>query len=229
MEYSHDIPQEKLGTSSSTATLKVDFRWTKLKAHITTVEADIHDPSTVPVYTLSFQTLKSPHLIFHPGNDTTSVIGTGTIHAISINPDYELHGKPGTIKALRRFHTVYEHISSVLRNPGGAPMPMTWTSDTNFKTWDFVCVDDQQNPVAKFSTNIWMVKKVGNIEFMDKNISDELRDEIVVTGLTLYYCMATRVNNIFNLFGAVFSRPGRHSEEEVEKRDDKRGSEVVGS
>ena len=64
-------------------------------------------------------------------------------------------------------------------------------------------------PVAKFSANIWALQKVGNIEFLgDKADSKEAREEIVVTGLTLFYCMCLRTNNILNLFGAIFSRPG---------------------
>jgi hypothetical protein len=61
---------------------------------------------------------------------------------------------------------------------------MTWTSSGGcFKTWDFVCMDEQQIPVAKFSANLWAIKKVGRIEFLGlKADSDAVRDEIVVTG-----------------------------------------------
>ncbi|KAL3459662.1 hypothetical protein BJX64DRAFT_264493 [Aspergillus heterothallicus] len=41
----------------------------------------------------------------------------------------------------------------------------------------------------------------------DRVLTEEARDEIVVTGITLFYCMWLRVNSIFSLFGAVFHSP----------------------
>jgi hypothetical protein len=38
----------------------------------------------------------------------------------------------------------------------------------------------------------------------DRVLTEEARDEIVVTGITLFYCMWLRVNSIFSLFGAFF-------------------------
>lgn len=49
--------------------------------------------------------------------------------------------------------------------------------------------------------------------------SDALRDEIVVTGLTLVYCMALRSTSILSFFGAFFASPGH----------DKKDKPVVGS
>ena len=71
-------------------------------------------------------------------------------------------------------------------------------------------------PVAKFSSNIWACKKVGNIEFLGSKAatSNVVRDEIVVTGLTLFCCMALRMNNILSLFGAIMARPG-HDDRDV--------------
>ena len=64
-------------------------------------------------------------------------------------------------------------------------------------------------PVAKFSANGLAVKKVGNIEFLrPKANSPVARDEIVVTGLTLFYCMLLRSSSILSFFGAIFARPG---------------------
>lgn len=74
-------------------------------------------------------------------------------------------------------------------------------------------MDENQLPVAKFSANIWALKKVGNIEFVGKAAtSKDIQDEILVTGLTLFYCMALRSNNILSLFGAIFSRPGNDAD-----------------
>ncbi|PGH15841.1 hypothetical protein AJ79_02222 [Helicocarpus griseus UAMH5409] len=172
----------------------------------------------------------------------TVQFATGSLHTISINADCEIHGKKVGIRALRRFVTSYMHYSQAFAktktnsnsdgvdndlssNSERESMRMTWTSSSGWKTWDFICLDENQNPVAKFSGNIWGVKKVGDIIFLGENIAaitgsstipDTVRDEIVVTGLTLFYCMVLRVNSVFSLFGAVFSRPG-HEEKKREK------------
>lgn len=106
-------------------------------------------------------------------------------------------------------------------------MRMTWTSSCGLKTWDFICLDEQKMPVAKFSANIWGLKKVGYITFMGSstpgahaaggNVSDAVREEIVVTGLTLFYCMVLRTNSVLSLFGAIFSRPGHAGRKETGK------------
>lgn len=107
---------------------------------------------------------------------------------------------------MKRFKTEYSHLSNVYSETD-EPATMTWTSKSDFKTWDFICLDPQQLPVAKFSANIWAVKKVGNIEFLGpKAGSEAAREEILVTGLTLFYCMMLRMNNVLSLFGAVFHR-----------------------
>lgn len=36
-----------------------------------------------------------------------------------------------------------------------------------------------------------------------------MRDEVVITGLTLLYVMMTRMNNPLHLLGSVFSKPGK--------------------
>lgn len=75
-------------------------------------------------------------------------------------------------------------------------------------------------PVARFVTKIWAAKKYGRIEFMGPRAGSEaLRDEIVVTGLTLVYCMAVRSMSILSFFGAFFASPGH----------DKKGKLVGGS
>jgi hypothetical protein len=183
--------------------LQVDFSWRKFKGLITEKDS----PKAKPVYIVDMQAIKSPHLIFKHASDD-SIFGTGTLHPISINASCTVSGRKTQIKALKRFKTSYTHLSRAFSDTEDL-MPMTWSSDCDFKTWDFVCLDDKSMPVAKFSANIWAVQKVGNIEFLgDKADNKEVREEIVVVGLTLFCGMCLRMNNILNLFGAVFSRPG---------------------
>jgi len=175
-----------------------------LKARIT--EKD--DPQSKPIYIVDYKTLKvHPKLIFRSTSDETD-FATGTLHPISINADCEIRGKPIELTAMKRFKTEYQHISPTYSDTGN-PVAMTWTSSSSFTKWDFICLDPQQLPVAKYSANIWALQKVGDIEFLGPSAANEaFREEIVVTGLTLLSCMVLRMNNILSLWGSVSSSPG---------------------
>lgn len=76
-------------------------------------------------------------------------------------------------------------------------------------------------PVARFVTKVWATKKIGRIEFMGPRADSEaLRDEIVVTGLTLVYCMALRASSILSFFGAFFASPGHDKKGKSEVESD---------
>lgn len=180
----------------------VDFSWRKFKTVIT--EKD--DPESKPLYIVGFNILHS-RIIFKSAADD-SQIGTGNIRAISINTDGKIHGQNYQLRALKRFKTSYMHLSHAYSDTG-TPVPMTWTSSANFTQWDFVCLDEQQNPIAKFSANVWALKKLGSIEFLGSRAGDvAAREEILVVGMTLYYTMLVRTGSVLSLFGAVFSNPG---------------------
>ncbi|TVY71257.1 hypothetical protein LSUE1_G007152 [Lachnellula suecica] len=198
-------------------TLQIDFSWGKFKSRI----FEKNDPESKSLYILDYHCL-SPHLVFKSTSDN-STIGIGKVHAISIDADCEVHGRPIKLKALKRFKTQYTHLSPAFSDTD-TPVPMTWTSSSDFKTWDFICLDEHQNPVAKFSANIWALRKLGNIEFMGPKAlnSAAAREEILVMGMTLYYCMAMRMNNPLSLLGAVFSSPGQ-----LEKDKSTSGSELT--
>ncbi|KAF7561511.1 hypothetical protein G7046_g2636 [Stylonectria norvegica] len=199
-QQSQDIAAQNQAQGAN-PTLTVDFSWKKFKAFI----AEANNPKE-PLYAVDFMTIKSSMIVKSTANGET--VGTGTIHPISINAKYELRGQKGQLKALKHFHTSYTHLSDNFSD-SDAPVAMTWASSCGFKTWDFICLDDQQNPVAKFSSNSWALKKMGSIEFMGpKATSAAAREEIVVVGLTLFYCMLLRTTNFFSLFGAIFSNPG---------------------
>jgi hypothetical protein len=110
--------------------------------------------------------------------------------------------------AQKRFKTLYTHRSGFLKNPQGQPAVMTWTGDVGASKWDFVCTDEQQMPVARFTANLWGVKKIGKIELMGPSSHEEgVRDEMLITGMTLAYCMVLRTSNILNLLGSIFADP----------------------
>lgn len=76
-----------------------------------------------------------------------------------------------------------------------------------FKHWDFILLDSNKEPVARFRSNVWCYKKLGLIEFQG-NYSQRAKEEILITGFTVYYNMLLRVNNVFQLFGAMGAKTG---------------------
>ncbi|KUJ11329.1 uncharacterized protein LY89DRAFT_242550 [Mollisia scopiformis] len=195
--------QQQNQKSAEGRTLHVHFSWKKFKTLIT--EGD--DPKSKPLYIVDYKSFK-PNLIFTNAQDKTT-FGTGTLHPVSINADCDFRGRHIQIKALKRWKTAYEH-HSLTYSDTETPVTMTWTSDSDFKTWDFICLDPQQNPVAKFAANLWDLKKIGKIEFLGPKaaMSEALREELLVTGMTLFYCMTLRATSIVSFFGAIFARPG---------------------
>jgi hypothetical protein len=200
---SSDTPQYTQNSSKS-STFKVDFTWKKWKA----IVSDANNPGAEPLYTIHYSPFSlTANMVFKKASND-EVIGSGKLNAVSINADYELRGQKAHILAQKRWRTVYTH-RSLNFSDTESPVTMTWTSDAGFKTWDFICVDEQQIPVAKFTANCWGVTKIGKIEFVGPKADDRAaQEEIMVTGITLFYCMILRCNNIFNLFGAIIARPG---------------------
>ncbi|TVY88419.1 hypothetical protein LAWI1_G006260 [Lachnellula willkommii] len=205
MDNPPETPQQQQSISPS-RTLQADFSWKKWKVRISAKD----DPESKPVYIINFPIKPfqdTPSLVVKSAADD-STVGTGTLHPIPIDAACELHGQAIELKAQKRFKAQYMHLSHSFSDTG-APVPMYWTSNSGFTTWDFVCLDQNQLPVAKFSAAIWAVRKIANIEFLgEKAMNDAVRDEIVVTGITLYCCMLLRCNNVLSLVGAIFSRPG---------------------
>ncbi|KAJ6439311.1 hypothetical protein O9K51_07196 [Purpureocillium lavendulum] len=192
----HNVP----GVS---ARLEVDFTWRKMMARIKKP-----GESSEPVYTVDYKTFTSPHLIFTE-TATGTRIGSGTLQPVSINAYYEVNGEKRKLKALRRMHTEYTHLSPVYSQSGSAPAAMHWSSEADFKTWDFICKGPDGVPVARFASNSWARKKVGVIEFYGAlGTSKEAQEEILVTGLTLYSCMILRTSSFLSFFGGIFSSPG---------------------
>ncbi|KAL8878860.1 MAG: hypothetical protein Q9198_003413 [Flavoplaca austrocitrina] len=185
-------------------TLQIDFTWAKMKSYI----SNVSDPSK-PLYIVDYSSIKKECILVSSAS-TGLRIGSGVLHIFSINPNFKLHGRKGVLKALSRWKTSYTHQSyAFAASPDGPPATMTWTGHSDFKTWDFVCLDQRQMPVAKVRANWWAVHKVGRIEFLgDRVISEAARDEIVVTGLTIMYCMVIRSISLPALVGAVVARPG---------------------
>lgn len=221
------MPTE-VSEAAKTPALIVDFSWRKFKSLI--YEGDTVNGT--PLYTLDYKILGRLKLIFKRVSNpaaldnitseesgiqdddsddkvqSSDIVGKGKIRVVHIDADYEVHGRSDKLVAQKRLHTEYTHRSKAMSNDGKL-VTMHWLSDSNFKTWDFVCVDENQLPVAKFTANLWALKKLGKIEFMGPKAHDRaFQEEIMVAGTTLAYCMIMRINNPLSLLGAAFAKPG---------------------
>lgn len=76
-----------------------------------------------------------------------------------------------------------------------------------FKYWDFILLDSNKEPVARFRSNVWAYKKLGLLEFQG-DYSQRTKEEILITGFTVYYNFLLRANNVFQLFGAIGAKTG---------------------
>jgi len=184
--------------------LQVDFTWRKFQCLI----SEKSDPENRPLYIGDSKAMKSAlHFLKGPEREH---FATSHIHPVSIDAECEIRGKPIKLKAMKRLKTQYAHFSYAVAGPGKEPVPVDWNSASSWKTWDFICSDSNGNPIAKYEAHIWNVSKIGFIEFTKprSELSEELIEEMVVTGLTVSTTMMFRTANILNLFGAIFSTPG---------------------
>ncbi|KAI9037253.1 uncharacterized protein KD926_000690 [Aspergillus affinis] len=193
--------------------LQVDFSLKKWKVIISPISTSSSspEPSDSALYRIDTQSTRRPQMLFRRANapESSPPFGTGTLHTFSINPDYTLHNTSQPLTATKRFRTSYTYQSAIFSRVPGQTETMTWTSTSGFKNWDFILLDGDMLPVARYSSRVWAVRKWGKIEFLGERTEDErAREEIVVTGLVLFFCMVVRASSIFAFFGACFYRPG---------------------
>lgn len=161
--------------------LRVDFSWRKFGYLIQDARTDEH---LMSVKHNSFK----PHLEFIDAKDK-STTATATVHYFSIHADCTVGSRDLRLKAQKRFRTEYAYLSYAYSD-SETPVVMTWTASTSLSKWDFVLLDENLEAVARYSTNIWALQKIGSIEFVGpKAESKAARDEVVVTVCTIYYCM----------------------------------------
>jgi hypothetical protein len=226
MKYSHNIPQPQQQPhqlASQSRILHVNFSWRKLRTLIT-------DPSQdEPVYLVKCNpltlnlTFKSgsqaakaaamPDSDSDPDSDNATedgVVGDGSVHGFKIDCNTHVHGRPIRVSAAKKWKTRYTYPSLAFSSDpsNNKPAIMTWKSSSFFKCFDFVLLDESQQPVARFNVNYFGVRKLATIELLGPKADDPAaRDEVVVTSLTLYICMVYRASSILAFFGAAVARP----------------------
>ena len=237
MEYSHDIPrpqQQSHQLASQSRTLNVDLSWRKFKILITdpSQEEPVYvvkcNPLTLNLTFKSGPAAAKAATLPETDNDdddddddddtTTAatndaIVGDGHVHGFKIDCNVHVRGRPIRVSAAKRWKTKYTYPSLAFSSDpsnNSKPATMTWESSSWFKWLDFVLLDESQQPVARFSTNYVGVSKLATIELLGPKADDPLaRNEVVVTGLTLYICMIYRASSILAFFGAVVARPGK--------------------
>lgn len=204
MEYPSTSTTE-LTTLPPSSTLGVKFLWKGLRTVISAKET----PDQA-LYSINYGCMANK-LTFTDGANTT--FATGKLHVVNINPSCTLRGRNIPLQAQKRFNVQYDYLSPQ------ASSTMTWTASCALSAWKFVCSDANSLPVARFKANTLSFTNMGIIEFMGDSANEALREEVVVTGMTVYYCMVMRSASILNLFGAVMHRNGSKKVKEIEMGD----------
>jgi hypothetical protein len=187
--------------------LQVDFAWSKFRNTV----SEKTGSTLTPLFVQHFRPTK-PQLRYELAADKSN-IATGTISNFHIAGTCTIRSQIIKLKPLSRLKTAYNYLSSAFAPTGhSGPVAISWTATSSIKTWDFVCMDaETQLPLAKFSANWWALTEVGNFYFMKpkEELSPDMIEEAVFTGLTVLYMMAVRMNNPLNLVGAAFAKPGK--------------------
>lgn len=193
------MAEQSLAPSTALETYKVDFSWKTFKGVITDTQTN------ALVMDIDCKRITKPHLKFKDPKNV--VIGKASFNVVSIHAECEVRGRPKRIQAMKRWATEYTYLSDAFAQDSDAPVPMYWTSSSGFKHWDFILLDSNKEPVARFHSNIWCVSKLGFLEFMG-DYSEETKEEICITGCSVYYNTLLRMNNVFQVFGAIGAKTG---------------------
>lgn len=93
------------------------------------------------------------------------------------------NGKSFEMKLAKLFGSTYTYPSLAFHDS-----TMTWKSGSSWKTLDYVLLDEQSLPVAKFSAPYFSSDYSGRVKFLEsKANSQEGKEEILVTGFALVY------------------------------------------
>lgn len=145
--------------------------------------ANITDTKTgALLYDLETHLLKPQITISRPGQ--SEPFAKVNIPTLSKTVDITIDGRglKLTNKKFWKGHYIFD--SSHLSQPTA-----TWKcSGSGWSSIDFVCLDEQEMPIARVRTKVAAVKKIATLEVNEAHRDNKgLVDEIVVTGLTVVY------------------------------------------
>ena len=84
---------------------------------------------------------------------------------------------------------------------------MLWTSTSGLKSWDFTCYDESKTVVVRVRISKWHQRRMGRIDFLVTGAAnnDAFREEMVLLGLTLFYCRLSKSIGNTSLWGMIFA------------------------
>lgn len=176
--------QQSIGTdlepiSSKNRMLHVYYEsWKSRTVHITDSDKE------TPLYDFDCKCRRPQLTLRTPGpkNSSTS-IATVNFHPWTGAIDIDIHGK--TISLFRKGWKCGDMLypSNALDSKGQL---MTWKRKTRWTVFEFCLLDDNENLIANMSTP-WATKKALRIELIDGAIKQEALDEVVITGLAVWW------------------------------------------
>ncbi|KAF4556442.1 Hypothetical protein D9617_1g083200 [Elsinoe fawcettii] len=192
----------------ATRKFRFDFQWSNFKTRI-------HDEASLegqPMYIADFKLWAWRPKVFLKSGDGNTVIGAGVLPNFTISPTLTIHGRDIKIEAARKLKTHYVYPSQTILS-SGHPQTMTWITTNTAKWWHFNLLDENQQPIARYSVNFWALKEFAYLEIMgDYAHNEKAVEEILATAFTVYSCILYRSNNIFNLLGSAFHKKPKAKE-----------------
>jgi hypothetical protein len=215
-------------------TLQLNFSWRKYTTIISETGSDI------PLYFAKynaftmktiFKTGQAAAKVLSSDSDVESinleaenedVIGNSRVKVFHIDCPTIVRGRSVSLSAASRLMTRYNYSSLAYASDPLKPAVMTWKSNSVVKAFNFDLLDEQQEIVARYNTKYLGVKKYATIELFGPKAWDSLAtEEVLITGLTMYFSMIYRASSPVPLVGALVSREGKDFKvTEKEARDE---------
>ncbi|KAF2485585.1 hypothetical protein BDY17DRAFT_293928 [Neohortaea acidophila] len=169
-------------TDSAVQTYDIPYKnWKSTKALV-------NDVSTgTTLYELDVPTIFRSKVLMRTANDDAE-IGHCQSSLFKSTLKAELRGQALELQLKKRFSSDYTYASPAF---GGATM--TWTFHSGWSDIYYVLLDEQSLPVARWTARGPSIfTNLGKVEFLGtKAESQEAREEIFLTGLTLIYIIVT--------------------------------------
>jgi hypothetical protein len=118
-------------------------------------------------------------LIFHTPHRSDPIAAvTYTLDAKSVS--VTMNNASLEIKPANWAGTEWVYQSPTFLNTEGGRNQIMWEGKLSM-----MCTNENGMTIARFKAAKWAMHRIGTIEFMDENISQQAKDEIVVTGVAL--------------------------------------------
>ncbi|KAF2110297.1 hypothetical protein BDV96DRAFT_583783 [Lophiotrema nucula] len=138
------------------------------------------------------------------------VIGQSKVKIFHIDCNTTIRGREVRLSADSRLMTRYKYPSIAFAENEKKPTIMTWKCNSKWRCFDFDLLDESGKVVAKFLPKYLGVRKWATIQMYGPRAWDSLAtEEVIITGLSLYFCMIYRASSPVPLVGALTSRKGK--------------------